>query len=425
MPDITIDPEFSRLIPPLAPDELAQLEANILAEGCRDALVVWERLREPSENREYAPSVCKDEHCRYYQEYPPEEEWVAGNGVWECPECGWGLAPWEYEHILLDGHNRLAICQKHGLAYQTVEIDLPDREAAADWIIANQLGRRNLNPDQFTLLLGELHERGKKPEGAPVGNQNAAKQLGQNDPVVSTADRIADQFGVSARTVKRAGALVRTMTPEAKQAVLTGQATLLQVKREQREAKREERRQENAVKAQSVEPIRAGAKFATIVIDPPWDWGDEGDVNQMGRGKPDYTTMPLEDLFRLPIPEISDDDCHLYLWVTNRSLPKAFDLMETWGFRYITALTWPKPSFGMGNYFRGQTEHVLFGVKGSQLLRRKDASTLLPGWSRGPDGHSSKPPEFYPFVESCSPGPYLDMFSRRAPGNWIRWGADA
>jgi ParB-like chromosome segregation protein Spo0J len=190
MPDITIDPEFSRLIPPLATDELAQLEANILAEGCRDALVVWRGL-------------------------------------------------------LLDGHNRLAICQKHGLPYQTVEIDLPDREAAADWIDANQLGRRNLNPDQFTLLLGELHERGKKPEGAPVGNQKAAKQLGQNDPVVSTADRIADQFGVSARTVKRAGALVRTMTPEAKQAVLTGQATLLQVKREQREAKREERRQEN------------------------------------------------------------------------------------------------------------------------------------------------------------------------------------
>lgn len=145
----------------------------------------------------------------------------------------------------------------------------------------------------------------------------------------------------------------------------------------------------------------------------------------MGRAKPDYATMPLEDLFRLPIPELSDEDCHLYLWVTNRSLPKAFDLMETWGFRYITALTWPKPWYGLGNYFRGQTEHVLFGVKGSQPLRRKDASTLLPAWNRGPDGHSSKPPEFYRLVESCSPGPYLDMFSRNRPADWIGWGADA
>jgi N6-adenosine-specific RNA methylase IME4 len=370
--DIQIDPEFSRLIPPLAPEELAQLESSILAEGCRDALVVWRGL-------------------------------------------------------LLDGHNRLSICQQHGLPYKTVLIDLDDREEAADWIIANQLGRRNLNPDQFKVLLGEMYNRAKKavPNPDGIGGKSGKIVEDQIDPQQSTADRIADQFQVSAPTVKRAGALVRTMTPEAKQAVLTGQATLLQVKREQREAKREERRQENAVKAQAVEPIRAGAKFATIVVDPPWDWADEGDVNQMGRAKPDYATMPLEDLFRLPIPELSDEDCHLYLWVTNRSLPKAFDLMETWGFRYVTTLTWPKPSFGMGNYFRGQTEHVLFGVKGSQMLRRKDASTLLPAWSRGPDGHSSKPPEFHSFVESCSPGPYLDMFSRKRPDNWIGWGADA
>ena len=196
--------------------------------------------------------------------------------------------------------------------------------------------------------------------------------------------------------------------------------------RQAKEAKREARRQENAQLATTVsDPMEIGARFATILLDPPWDWGDEGDGDQFGRAKPDYSTIPREDLANLPIERLSDTDCHLYLWITNRSLPKGFALLEGWGFRYVTMLTWPKPSFGMGNYFRGQTEQVLFGVTGSQLLKRKDASTLLPPWRRGPDGHSSKPPEFHAFVESCSPGPYLELFARgpQLPG-WTRWGAD-
>lgn len=182
----------------------------------------------------------------------------------------------------------------------------------------------------------------------------------------------------------------------------------------------------NAEKAEAVpDPAESGAKFATIMLDPPWDWGDEGDINQLGRAKPDYATMSLHELLNLPIPDLSDNDCHLYMWITNRSLPKGFQLIERWGFRYITMLTWPKPSFGMGNYFRGQTEHILFGVKGSQALKRKDAPTLLPAWSRGPNGHSSKPKEIYNFIESCSPGPYLEMFSRVNREGWKTWGADA
>lgn len=196
--------------------------------------------------------------------------------------------------------------------------------------------------------------------------------------------------------------------------------------RVERENKREERREENWQKIEAVEdPLKAGARFATIVLDPPWDWGDEGDVNQFGRARPDYGTMSFEQLIELPVPALSDDDCHIYMWITNRSLPKGFALLDSWGFRYVTMLTWPKPSFGMGNYFRGQTEHVLFGVKGSQMLARRDASTLLPTWRRGPNGHSSKPLEFYDFVESCSPGPFLELFSRNKREGWKTWGADA
>lgn len=196
-------------------------------------------------------------------------------------------------------------------------------------------------------------------------------------------------------------------------------------KRAEREAAREQRRQDNAAKAADApDPLAVNAKFATILLDPPWDWGDEGDVNQLGRAKPDYSTMAIDDLLQLPVPDLADDDCHIYLWITNRSLPKGFVLLERWGFRYITCLTWVKPHFGMGNYFRGQTEHILFGVKGSQMLKRKDAGTVFHA-DRGPNGHSSKPPEIYELIESCSPGPYLEMFARTQRDGWHRWGADA
>ena len=365
-----IDPEFQALLLPLAPEELAQLEANIIADGCRDPLVTW-------------------------------------------------------RGILIDGHNRFAICSKHGLEFQVVEREFPDREVVMDWMDANQLGRRNLSPDAFKLSLGRRYNRTKKANG-----QRGPEKLDQIDPAfLSTAAKLAAEHSVGEATVKRAGKFADEVakTPGLQKAIRE-RRPVSQVKRETKEKKREKRREENRAKvAEAATPeeiAEVGARFATIVIDPPWDWGDEGDQDQLGRARPDYATMTKDQLLDLPLPDLADDDCHLYMWITNRSLPKGFELMKRWGFRYVTAITWAKPSFGMGNYFRGQTEHVLFGVKGSQPLKRKDVGTLFNA-PRGPNGHSSKPAEFYDLVESCSPGPYLEMFSRSDRAGWKAWGENA
>ena len=243
----------------------------------------------------------------------------------------------------------------------------------------------------------------------------------------NTAETLGKQHGVTGRTIKRDGKFAEQVerTPELKQAVAEGRP-VLQVKRELKEAAREARREENRQKIAAVpEPEKAtsvaAARYATIVIDPPWDWGDEGDQDQLGRARPDYSTISIDQLERLDVGVLADDDCHIYLWITNRSLPKGFRLLEAWGFRYITALTWVKPHFGMGNYFRGQTEHVLFGVKGSQPIKRKNVGTVFNA-DRGPAGHSSKPPAFLELVESCSPGPFLEMFSRSSRPGWVAWG---
>jgi len=198
--------------------------------------------------------------------------------------------------------------------------------------------------------------------------------------------------------------------------------------REAKEAKREKERAKNRKKIKKSKGKKASpaGTFSTIIADPPWHWADMGDADQLGRAKPEYDTIPIGDLENLApwgkrVSEFADKDAHLYLWVTNRSLPLAFRLIEPWGFRYVTALTWVKPSFGMGNYFRGQTEHVLFCVRGSQPIKRKDVGTVFHA-KRGKGGHSSKPEEFFDLVESCSHGPYLNLFSRRERDDWTTWG---
>jgi len=315
------------------------------------------------------------------------------------------LAP---DGTLLDGRNRLIACKAAGVEPRFV-IHSGDPLA---FIIASNLTRRHLSESQRAMIAERL---ANLPKHIHKSDAQICASVSQSDA--------AELLNVSRRSVQYA-AEVRHKAPELAEKIEAGELPLGRAVHILRDRDAETRRAENAIKVASAPSIEAlRATFATIVIDPPWDWGDEGDVDQLGRARPTYQTMPYQDLLQLPVDELADIDCHLYLWITNRSLPKGFGLLEAWGFRYITCLTWVKPSYGMGNYFRGQTEHVLFGVKGSQPLKRKDVGTYFTA-PRGPNGHSSKPVEFYDLVESCSPGPYLEMFARVQRDGWSAWGGE-
>lgn len=200
---------------------------------------------------------------------------------------------------------------------------------------------------------------------------------------------------------------------------LTTTAIMRTAKEQQREAVREENRE---LVRESVPLEKIKGPFSCIVADPPWDWGDEGDVDHFGRGRPVYKTESFDELLTRGVADLADKNCHLYLWITNRSLPKGFAILEAWGFRYVTCLTWCKPSIGMGNYYRGSTEQILFGVRGSLSLLRSDVGTWFA--AARPGRHSAKPKEFYNLVESCSPGPWLEMFGREPRKGWVVWGAE-
>ena len=179
---LTIDPEFKGKIPPLREEELKQLEENILADGVViNPLIVW-------------------------------------------------------DGVIVDGHNRYRILQKHPeIQFTTYEKEFPDRYAAIAWICKNQLGRRNLTPQQFKYLVGQRYEAEKQSKGIEFqGNQYTSQDrsgLGQNDPdqkLHGTRSRIAKETQTSDSYVRRAAHFAKGVDaaeetePGIKQEILSG-----------------------------------------------------------------------------------------------------------------------------------------------------------------------------------------------------------
>jgi len=172
--------------------------------------------------------------------------------------------------------------------------------------------------------------------------------------------------------------------------------------------------------------------FSTILADPPWRFSNRtGKVAPEHRRLDRYSTMSLEAIKSLPVSESAARNAHLYLWVPNALLPEGLDVMEAWGFRYVSNIIWAKrrkdggpDGRGVGFYFRNVTEILLFGVRGSMR-------TLSPGRSQvnmietRKREHSRKPDEQYVLIESCSPGPYLELFARHPRPQWAVWGDES
>lgn len=160
--------------------------------------------------------------------------------------------------------------------------------------------------------------------------------------------------------------------------------------------------------------------YHTIVVDPPWSYG-----NNSGRQRTEYADRAW-DLSRITAfkdewlgARIPDDWCHLYLWATDIYAGDVNAILEAWGFTPKVWLVWVKDRFGMGNYYRHQHELCMFATRGKQRLKRKNASTVF----YAPiTKHSEKPDAFYALVESCSYGPFLDVFARKHRAGWDVWG---
>jgi phage N-6-adenine-methyltransferase len=149
---LTIDESFKRLLMPLTPIEFGFLEQSIIAEGCRERLIVWSQ----------------------------------GN-------------------ILVDGHNRYEVCTANDIEFDVDVRDFESREAVEDWIDKNQASRRNLHPDDFKIVTGRIYNRRKKVQGSNNQHIQRKSEKDQIDPFHTTAYEVASELGISAPTVRRNG----------------------------------------------------------------------------------------------------------------------------------------------------------------------------------------------------------------------------
>src|SRR3990167_4193715 len=211
-----IDVEFQSLIPPLTQEEYAGLEASILKEGCRDALVLW-------------------------------------------------------KETLVDGYNRLAVCQKHGLPYETKSIKFDGRDEAKVWILNNQLDRRNLTPYQRgeIVLVREEIIKARSRQGERTDLQNNLSQKSAKSSL-DTREELAKAAGISHDTMARVKKIAEQAPEDVKAKLRTGEVSINQAYKDVIGKKR----QEETAKAR-IEMAQAG-----LAIQPSDRWNVYlGDIN--------------------------------------------------------------------------------------------------------------------------------------------------
>lgn len=396
MNEIIIDKEFQKLIPPLQDEEKIQLEENLIAEGCRDALVTW-------------------------------------------------------QGILLDGHNRYEICKRLKIPFRTLAVELPDRESAADWIDKNQLGRRNLNPDQISYLRGRRYNRMKRQ------GSRTDLTLGQNDTKLHTANKLSDEYGVSPATVKRDGKMAAFLDEHADEA-----QAVLQGKKKMSDVRREIKRTEIIEKLEAIEVKEAKAVqgiYDVLVIDPPWPMQKiERDVapeqvildyptldvfcqniehiadsyknlelncvaqeSACGKDEEKYICKSIECVVGDIMENNTADDCHIWLWTTHKYLPDALILLEEWNTKYTCIFTWHKAGgfqpYGLPQY---NCEFAIYARKGNPQFI--DTKSFFVCFSADRTHHSEKPDAFYDVLRRVTAGRRLDVFSRRSIEGFDAWG---
>jgi len=390
MTQVVIDSEFRSLIPPLRPDERAELEASIASSGCRDPLTVW-------------------------------------------------------GDVLVDGHNRHEICARLGVPFAVVRVEFNDRIDALIWIRKNQLARRNLTDDQRSINAERLRllqsakvrrDQAKQARSAVVKRNptvnpdvshtlcdtseipsHISQQPPQKKPKRDTREEAAKAADVPRRKMSSA-ALVVDARPDLADKVEQGEIKLA-------DAVREIKRAEVIEKLESVEAREQkelAGEYDVIVIDPPWPMQKiERDVapNQVAF---EYPVMQEDEIAALKMPAAAD--CHMWLWTTHRFLPMALRLLDAWGFKYVCTFVWHKPGgfqpIGLPQY---NCEFALYARKGSPKFIDTKAFPVCFNAARG--AHSEKPGEFYEVVRRVTAGRRIDIFNRRAIDGFDVWGKES
>jgi hypothetical protein len=315
---LNIDADLKKLIPPLAPDERALLEASIIAEGCRDAIITW-------------------------------------------------------NDTIVDGHNRYEICTKHGIPFRTEDRDFESMDEVKVWMIDNQKGRRNLTDGWKFELAQErkriLAEKGKKNMSLGGGDQKTGMSIIDKPDIepINTRNEIAADLGWSTGKVAMADVVWKQAPVEVKEKVKSGEVTINEAYKEVRqEQKKKKHQQRRSTFNDSVEPSSVVSvcyhgncldylktdmpKIDLLLSDPPYamdyksGWNDWDKVNNDKR----HDTIDIIDKAFALCKDKMAEDAHVYIFGNPFEIENIKPIFTKY-FTLKNILVWDRGVIGMGD----------------------------------------------------------------------------
>jgi len=253
------------------------------------------------------------------------------------------LKVWDETNTLIDGHNRHAICVAHNLPFKTERLSFKDETAVEQWILENQLARRNMTPDRMTYFLGRLYNSLK---------QDPSKARTATDDGKATSEKLAEQFGVSERTVRRAGDIAKGADTVAKVvpnlASVKEKLAAIQNKNSEtgfskgelgeigKLAEKDEKLAEETAKVMVAEKKQAATAKVTKPLDtkkqekspPPV----KKDMFTVVFTKPDFEKIGWSTASEEK-PAMAEN-CMVYIMVPDENLVNGIELLKKWGLEY-------------------------------------------------------------------------------------------
>ena len=354
---------------------------------------------------------------------------------------------------ILDGRNRWKACRELG-------IDAPARtyeggnDGLVAFVVSLNLHRRHLNESQRAMVAarianlphgGAVYALSDPPIGGSLSQPQAAELLNVGERSVQRAQRVQDHAApelagavdsgdvavstaatIADAPIETQQDLVRALDTEDEVARRRAEKDLLQAAAGIKARKREQRIAEKAaavaeIAARPALPLTNLGPFPVLYADPPWRYDFAEDTTRQIENQ--YPTMNLAEIKALGVP--AADDSVLFLWATSPKLPEALDVLDAWGFQYVTCMVWVKDKIGMGYYARQQHELLLIGKRGA--LPVPDPEDRPSSVIEAPrSDHSAKPAEAYELIERMYPlRDKCELFQRSPRSGWSGWGNQA
>lgn len=345
---------------------------------------------------------------------------------------------------LLDGHHRVRAIEElrssgHKIADPPVMIraGFTESEKRAH-VRALNLHRRHLSATQRRQIIAE--QLGDTPDAS---DRMIAKRLAVSHSTVAMVRR---RLGVTTgqvgqlRARKGADGKVRRM-PVARSFMATGEkqarnaikalesvplpalphiTSADNLRIASRMVLRESNRGERLERMSKPELLHSMNRYGVLYADPPWQYSGASDPSRTAENH--YETLPTAAICALPIPDIATANAVLFLWATPPKLAEAMEVIEAWGFTYVTGAVWDKGRTGLGSWFRLQHEHLLIATRGNvppPAPRLRAASIVRAMRGR----HSAKPREIRELIARQFPRvPRIELFAREKTDGWDAWG---